>query len=58
MPEPTVSERADALLTRLEDSVAANKYRDPGRTPASMASVVELAGIVRDIAALAKERGL
>lgn len=54
MTEPTMSERADALASRVK--AACGPYRRRAQVPASMAEVLELAELVRNLARTAEQK--
>ena len=54
MPELTISERAEALADRLKAGAAAS-FRRPEQVPASQHPVIELAGLVADLARVVEQ---
>lgn len=57
MPEPTIAERADAIVAGLDGFMrTCHRYRSPERVPASVADVREVAELVRDFARSVEER--
>ena len=60
MTEPTIAERADAIVGRLNRNVRTQSAvygRGAGDITPSMAPVIELAEMVRDLARLIEQQG-
>lgn len=56
MSELTISQRAEALADRLKAGAAAS-FRKPEQVPASQHPVIELAGLLAELAQLVERQG-